>query len=65
MPPVLSEPNANPGVSALRSAIKQAWLSQDKKELMKLLDAARQLNNEQGLLDPEIKICLERIEAIK
>ena len=61
LPEILSQKSTNPGVQALREAIKLAWLDDRAGDLRKHLENAQQLNNDSGLLDAEIKICQDQI----
>jgi len=45
--------------------MKTAWVAKETAELHKLVEAARALNNDQGMLDPEIQICHARIDYIR
>ena len=64
MPPILSEKSNNTGVQALRDAIRLAWVDASLGLLKKHLASAQQLNNDEGLLSEEIKICEVEIQTI-
>lgn len=44
-------------MQAIRDAIKSAWLDSQIGKLKRHLESAKQLNNDSGLLDEEIKLC--------
>ena len=64
MPPIRSEKSDNTGVQALRDAIRLAWVDSSLRDLKKHLASAQQLNNDEGLLSEEIKICEAEIQTI-
>ena len=64
LPEILTQKSTNAGVQAIRDAIRLAWLDSSLYLLKKHLGSAQQLNNDQGLLDEEIKICTTEIENI-